>query len=167
MNSIPTPTAADAGPPPRRHRSFTSYLVWSLIAALVLVTLYTLFMLWWSYAEGERAGVLQKFSRRGWICKTHEGELAMYVVGGVAPQIWHFSARDKAVADQLHQAVGHQVRLHYTEHPGLPTSCFAETGYFVEHFEIVDSPGVVAPSSGMTIGPGGGSADKPDATPQQ
>ena len=138
-----------------------------VLALCVLLTLYTLFMLSWSYAEGERAGVLQKFSRRGWICKTNEGELAMYVVGGVAPQIWHFSARDKTVADQLHKAVGHQVRLHYAEHPGLPTSCFGETRYFVEHLEIVDSPGVIAPSSGMTIGPGGGPADEPDATPPQ
>ena len=73
MSSIPTPTAADAGPPSRRRRRFTSYLVWSLIGALVLFTLYTLFMLWWSYSEGERAGVLQKFSKRGWICKTYEG----------------------------------------------------------------------------------------------
>ena len=157
-------TADSALNSPRR-RSLRSWLIWTVLALCVLLTLYTLFMLSWSYAEGERAGVLQKFSRRGWICKTNEGELAMYVVGGVAPQIWHFSARDKTVADQLHKAVGHQVRLHYAEHPGLPTSCFGETRYFVEHLEVVDSPGVIAPSSGMTIGPGGGSADKPDATP--
>ena len=157
-------TAGSALNTPRK-RSWGARLMWTLLALCVLLTLYTLFLLSWSYSEGERAGVLQKFSRRGWICKTNEGELAMYVVGGVAPQIWNFSARDKTVADRLHQAVGHQVRLHYEEHPGLPTSCFGETRYFVNHFEIVDSPGVIAPSSGMTIGPGGGSADKPDATP--
>jgi len=123
-------TAGSALNSPRR-RSLRSWLIWTVLALCVLLTLYTLFMLSWSYAEGERAGVLQKFSRRGWICKTHEGELAMYVVGGVAPQIWNFSARDKTVADRLHQAVGHQVRLHYEEHPGLPTSCFGETSYFV------------------------------------
>ena len=97
--------------------------------------LYTMFMLWWSYSEGERAGVLQKFSKRGWICKTYEGELALYVVGGIAPQIWHFSVRDPAVAEQLHKAVGQQLRVHYTEHPGLPTTCFGETDYFADRFE--------------------------------
>jgi len=153
MNAIPTPTAADAGPPPRRHRSFTSYLVWSLIAALVLVTLYTLFMLWWSYSEGERAGVLQKFSKRGWICKTYEGEIAMYVVGGVAPQIWHFSVRDEATAAALTKAVGRQVRLHYTEHPGLPTSCFGDTDYFVEDVEIVGPPLLFEKSGDAAVEP--------------
>ena len=159
-------TAGSALNTPRK-RSWGARLVWTLLALCVLLTLYTLFLLSWSYSEGERAGVLQKFSRRGWICKTNEGELAMYVVGGVAPQIWNFSARDKTVADRLHQAVGHQVRLHYTEHPGLPTSCFAETRYFVDHFEIVDSPGVVAPASGLTIGPGKGPANDPDTAPPQ
>ncbi len=110
-------------------------------------------MLWWSYSEGERAGVLQKFSKRGWICKTYEGELAMYVVGGVAPQIWNFSVRDPVLADQLHGAVGQQVRLHYSEHPGLPTNCFGETDYFVDRFEIVSAPAPVAPSSGLVIAP--------------
>jgi len=152
--SATSPAPASAGAARPRRRSFKSWLWGSLIVALLLITLWTLAMLWWSYSEGERAGVLQKFSKRGWICKTYEGELAMYVVGGVAPQIWPFSVRNDAVADQLHEAVGRQVRLHYSEHPGLPTTCFGETRYFVEHVEIVDAPGIVAPSSGLTIGPG-------------
>ena len=110
------------------------------LGALLLIVLYTMFMLWWSYSEGERAGVLQKFSKRGWICKTSEGELAMYVVGGIAPQIWNFSVRDDATAEELTKAVGRQVRLHYTEHPGLPTTCFGETAYFVDGVEIVGPP---------------------------
>jgi hypothetical protein len=147
--------ATDSTPAgPARRRGFVFWLVALLLVAAVLLTLYTLFMLSWSYSEGERAGVLQKFSRRGWICKTYEGELAMYVVGGVAPQIWNFSVRDQSVAARLHDSVGHQVRLRYTEHPGLPTTCFAETGYFVEDFTVVDSPGVIAPSSSLTIVPG-------------
>jgi hypothetical protein len=136
----PQDSAAEPGSKPRRRRSLTFYLVWIVIAALVLVTLYTLFMLWWSYSDGERAGVLQKFSKRGWICKTYEGELAMYIVGGVAPQIWDFSVRDEATAAALTNAVGRQVRLHYTEHPGLPTNCFGETDYFVDEVEIVGPP---------------------------
>ena len=143
-SSTPPPqtTATPAPPPPARppRRSFKSWLVGSLIGAIVLIGLYTAFMLWWSYSEGDRAGVLQKFSKRGWICKTYEGELAMYVVGGVAPQIWNFSVRDDAVAEQLHAAVGQQVRLHYSEHPGLPTNCFGETDYFVQSVEIVGAP---------------------------
>lgn len=147
--NTPAPTVAS----PSRRRSF-ALIGWSLLLVpLALLVLYTLFMLWWSYSEGERAGVLQKFSKRGWVCKTYEGELAMYVVGGVAPQIWNFSVRDDAVIAQLHRAVGQQVRLHYSEHRGLPTNCFGETDYFVESVEIVSAPAPVAPSSGLSVQP--------------
>jgi hypothetical protein len=108
---------------------------WLIIAAVVAVVAgaaYTWFTLSWSYSEGERAGLLQKFGRKGWLCKTYEGELAQYIVGGVAPQIWYFSVRDEATAEQLRKAVGEKVQLHYTQHRGVPSSCFAETEYFVD-----------------------------------
>src|SRR5512134_2161739 len=93
-----------------------------LAAFVVLIAAgWTWLTLSWAYSVGERAGVLQKFSRRGWVCKTYEGEVAQYVVGGVAPQIWHFSARDESVLQPLRAAVGQQVRIHYEEHRGLPT----------------------------------------------
>jgi hypothetical protein len=107
------------------------------VLVLLLAGLWTWFSLSWAYSEGERAGVLQKFSRKGWLCKTYEGELAQYVVGGVAPQIWFFSTRDEKLAEKLSAAVGEQIRLHYTEHRGVPTSCFAETPYFAESFTLV------------------------------
>ena len=40
---------------------------------------WTAFSLHWAYSEGDRAGVLQKFSKKGWLCKTYEGELALCV----------------------------------------------------------------------------------------
>ena len=140
MSTPVTPSGTPAPAPRPSRRSFKTYLVGSLVGALVLIGLYTWLMLSWAYSEGERAGVLQKFSKRGWICKTYEGELAMYVVGGVAPQIWNFSVRDDAVVEQLHAAVGQRVRLHYAEHRGLPTNCFGETDYFVERVEVVGTP---------------------------
>ncbi len=147
MNSSdPTVSATPVPPPPRPpRRSFKSYFWWSVFGALVLIALYTMIMLWWSYSEGDRAGVLQKFSRRGWICKTWEGEIAMYVVGGVAPQIWSFSVRDDQIAQEMQTAVGQQVRLHYAEHRGLPTNCFGETDYFVNRVEIVGPPPFLQP----------------------
>jgi hypothetical protein len=107
------------------------------LIAILLGGLWTWFALNWSYSEGERAGVLQKFSRKGWICKTYEGELAQYVVGGVAPQIWLFSTRDPELAKQLSSNVGRQIRIHYSEHRGVPSTCFAETPYFAESFTLV------------------------------
>jgi len=117
---------------PRRGRRWP-YL---LLLLLALFAAYTLLALWWSYSEGERVGVLQKLSRKGWVCKTYEGELALYVVSGVAPQIWTFTVRDRKVAEQLNTVLGERVRLHYSEHRGLPTSCFGDTPYFVDSENI-------------------------------
>lgn len=119
---------------------------WILIALVLLIPLlWTWFTLSWAYSEGERAGVLQKFSKKGWLCKTYEGELALYVVGGVAPQIWHFSTRDAELAKALSQAVGQQIRLNYTEHRGVPTNCFAETPYFAQSFQRIDRLDIPTP----------------------
>ena len=124
--------------PPRRR--FRRTLIWFVLIAIAVLALYTWVTLTYRYSEGDRAGVLQKFSRKGWICKTHEGELAMFIVAGVAPQIWNFSVRDDAVASQLAAAVGHRVQLHYSEHPGIPTNCFGETRYFVNRVTLMDAP---------------------------
>lgn len=110
-----------------------------VLAALVVMIVagWTWLTLSWSYSVGERAGVLQKFSRKGWICKTYEGEVAQYVVSGVAPQIWYFSVRDEAVAQQLFKVVGQNMQLRYREHRGVPTNCFGDTPYFAESFTII------------------------------
>ena len=111
-----------------------------LAAALVLLGLYIMLALNWSYSDGERTGYLQKFSRKGWICKTYEGELAMSTVPGVAPVLWSFTVRDAAVATRINALVGQRVVLHYEEHRGLPTSCFGDTSYFADRIQPLDNP---------------------------
>jgi hypothetical protein len=136
MTRIEVPNSSLRGNVPRRFMRALALLV---VLILVGLGLWTWLALAWAYSEGERAGVLQKFSRRGWVCKTQEGEIAFYYGGGqylapgTSPQMWDFSVRDKTVAAQLDKAVGHRVQLHYTEHRGIPTSCFADTRYFVDH----------------------------------
>jgi hypothetical protein len=114
-------------------------LVMFIVVVIAGVGLWSWLTLSWAYSDGERAGVLQKFSRKGWVCKTQEGEIAQYLVAGISPQMWLFSVRDKTVAAQLDKAVGHRVQLHYTEHPGVPTSCFAETRFFVDRITVTDT----------------------------
>jgi hypothetical protein len=121
----------------RPRRWLRRLLIWGLVLLIVLGSAWTWFSLNWSYSEGERAGVLQKFSRKGWFCKTYEGELALYIVGGVAPQIWHFSTRDPQLAAELSKNVGQDMRLQYSEHRGVPTNCFAETPYFASGFTVI------------------------------
>ena len=145
-----TPAASTATP---ARRGLRTYLWGGLAVVILLFVAYTWLMLSWSYSEGERAGVLQKFSKRGWVCKTYEGELAMYVVGGIAPQIWNFSTRDPEVVRQLYAAVGQQVRLRYAEHRGLPTNCFGETDYFVTNVDVVGPPPQLQPAPAAQAAP--------------
>ena len=115
---------------------------WGLIALGIVVIPVLLFSIYagaalnWAYSEGERAGVLQKFSHKGWVCKTWEGEIAMTTVPGVAPVMWNFTVRDDQVAMRMSSAVGQRVVLHYQEHRGVPTTCFGETAYFVDSVTI-------------------------------
>ncbi len=107
------------------------------VGALVVLGLWSWFTLNVAYAEGDRAGVLHKFSRDGWLCKTYEGELAMYIADGVAPQIWQFSTRDERLAQELAKSVGQEVRIQYAEHRGVPGNCFGQTRYFAKGFTLV------------------------------
>jgi len=114
-----------------------------IIAAVVLVpivlfALYTWSALTWSYAKGERAGYVQKFSHKGWICKTWEGELAMVSIPGTMSETFYFTVRDDAVAARINQSMGKRVSLTYEQHLGIPTTCFGETGYFVVDVKAVE-----------------------------
>lgn len=92
---------------------------------------YTWGTLTWSYSNGERTGYVQKFSKKGWLCKTWEGELTMLTAPGTVPDKFIFSVRDDAVAQQINAIMGKRVVLSYEQHKGVPTSCFGETEYFV------------------------------------
>jgi hypothetical protein len=109
-----------------------------VVLGIVIVVLYTLGTLNISYSDGERAGILQKFSRKGWICKTYEGELAVSYTPGMAHVLWFFSVRDDAVAAKIKDAQGKRVVLHYDEHRGVPTDCFGETDYYVDGVRVID-----------------------------
>jgi hypothetical protein len=108
------------------------FLLFLIVTPIVLTALYLVFALNWSYADGERAGYLQKLSRKGWICKTYEGQLAMSSVPGLAPIMWNFSVSDEAVAKKINAQLGKKIVLHYREYRNLPTDCFGETAYFVD-----------------------------------
>jgi hypothetical protein len=131
------------------------YLLLLSVAILAGASLWTWLTLSWAYADGTRAGVLQKVTRRGWLCKTIEGDLAQYLVPGISPQIWKFSVRDPAVTAQLEKIVGRQVQLHYTEHPGVPSACFADTRFFVDHVTVTGTsdPAGPAPPSATAAAP--------------
>jgi hypothetical protein len=101
-----------------------------IVAAAVLGMGYVAIALNWSYSKGERIGYIQKFSEKGWLCKTWEGELQMLPVPGALPEKFLFSVRDKAVIGRINSSIGKKVSLSYEQHKGIPTSCFGESEYF-------------------------------------
>ncbi|MCS7101705.1 MAG: hypothetical protein NZL99_08430 [Burkholderiaceae bacterium] len=125
------------------------FFLWFVPIAALLVALYFYLALSWNYSTGERAGYVQKFSKKGWICKTWEGELAMVSMPGAAQEKFFFTVWDDRVAEDINRAMGRRVSLHYEEKVGLPTSCFGETRHFVTKVTIVPeiplAPGVTLP----------------------
>ena len=121
-----------------------------LVGIVMLVVGYFWVVPSWNYSTGERAGWVQKLSRKGWLCKTWEGELAMVSMPGAAPEKFYFTVWDDAVAGELNKVMGQRVSLHYEEKVGLPTSCFGETRHYVTRVTAVEelplAPGVVVPT---------------------
>ena len=118
-----------------RKRKFI--LAGILASPILIFALYTWSALTWSYSEGERAGYVQKFSKKGWICKTWEGELALVSMPGTVAEKFYFTVRDDVVAQYINQSLGKRVALSYQQHKGVPTTCFGETEYFVIAVKVV------------------------------
>lgn len=126
---------------------------WLLVPLILVIVLavYIFVVSGWNYSSGERAGWVQKLSKKGWLCKTWEGELSLVSMPGAAPEMFLFTVRDEAVAEKLNLVMGKRVSLHYEEKVGLPTSCFGDTRHYVSGVRVQDEislmPGVMVPTA--------------------
>ena len=117
-----------------------------LVILLLLAGGWLWLTLTWSYSQGERAGYVQKLSKKGWLCKTWEGEIAMVTMPGAIPDKFEFTVRAEAVAQKINKLAGKRVVLDYQQHRFIPSSCFGETEYFVGDVrEVLDSPAPPVP----------------------
>ena len=123
----------------RRKWPLTIFGVVVLVPAALLAA-WTAIALSWSYSHGERAGYIQKFSQKGWVCKTWEGQLAMVNVPGANQERFDFSVRDDSVAAQITRAMGSRVAISYEQHRGVPGACFGETQYYITEVKAVPAP---------------------------
>lgn len=123
-------------------RRFRSKLIRWGLGVLVLggigFALWTWGSLTYVYSKGERAGYVQKFSKRGWVFKTWEGELAMVNLPGAMPEIFSFTVRDASVAKRLEETLGRRVVISYDQHKGVPSHVFGDTSYFVVEVRLVE-----------------------------
>jgi len=110
-------------------------LIWSSII-LVLILATTIYWNYYStYSEGNRSGILQKFSKKGNVFKTYEGELIMSSIAStgnttIASEKFLFSVADDSIAKALFAMEGKHVTLHYKQKRGhLPWN--GETDYYI------------------------------------
>ena len=96
------------------------FLVWAISIMVLGIIIYFWFATIYTYSDGNRAGRLIKFSHKGYVFKTFEGELNLGGInttnGGILiNNMWQFSVGDKSVADSLSKLEGKDVTLHYKE----------------------------------------------------
>lgn len=122
-------------------RFFRRLLMWIfilLVLAFILMWASTKF----SYSQGDRAGVVSKFSEKGFVIKTHEGELnvgAQGEVGNMAQNLWEFSVAnsDPEIVQKLSDSMlsGKRVRLHY-EQKYFKYFWLGDTKYYVTKVDV-------------------------------
>ncbi len=122
-------------PSPKRANWFLRIFLFLMIAPPLGMAAWIWLCFQFVYSSGERVGFMQKLSHRGWICKTHEGQLAMVNLPGQPAELFAFTVRDDRVARDLDKYAGKRVRIYYEQHRGLPTDCFGDTQYFVKRVQ--------------------------------
>jgi hypothetical protein len=142
MADDPTPpTDAPDAPPPKKsfgRRHWGKLTVFSLLGLpLAGFALWLLITLSWSYASGQRAGYVQKISRKGFVCKTWEGVLYTDIAKGFRSDSFSFTVRSDSLAHVIEGLSGKRVTVHYEQHIGVPTSCFGDTEYFVTKVQAI------------------------------
>ena len=110
-------------------------LIWGIVIILIVLS----FLVYWNYyntySEGNRSGILQKFSKKGNVFKTYEGELIMSSIAStnnttIASEKFYFSVKDDSIAKVLFDLEGKRVTIHYIQKRGhLPWN--GETNYII------------------------------------
>ena len=124
---------------PKRPRRRLALKILSAVVGIPILVMAAWFAITmnWAYSRGERAGFIQKFSQKGWLCKTWEGEIAMVNMPGASQERFSFTVRTDSVAREITRLMGSRVALDYEEHRGVPTSCFGDTQYYVTGVKAV------------------------------
>ena len=95
-------------------------LYWSIFFLVIILGIVFYWRYFYTYSDGYRAGLLQKFSHKGTIFKTYEGELILSSVAGradvvIASEKFLFSVTDKKLAGNLDTLQGLNVIVHYVQ----------------------------------------------------
>lgn len=120
-------------------KKLLKYLLLLILVPIILISLYTWASINWVYSSGERAGYVQKFSLKGFVCKTWEGELVLVSMPGTQAEKFFFTVKNDDVAKKINDSLGKRVKISYEEHKGIPSSCFGESAYFVQGVQFLEN----------------------------
>ena len=115
-------------------------LRWTLIILIVFLGIFIYWKYFYTYSEGYRAGLLQKFSSKGVIFKTYEGEMILSSVSSnrdvaLASEKFLFTMTNKALVRQFDTLQGDMVIVHYRQKNGrLPWQ--GDTPYLVDSVKV-------------------------------
>jgi hypothetical protein len=93
---------------------------WFLMAFLLFAFIFVYWRYFFTYSEGYRAGLLQKFSHKGTIFKTYEGEMILSSVTStanvaIASEKFNFSVINKNIVREMDTIQGQMVIVHYLQ----------------------------------------------------
>lgn len=141
----PNPIPEDPKPSFNLINVIAKIVVMGILLIAAGLALWTWASITFVYSKGERAGYVQKISKKGWIIKTWEGELVMVNMPGTVPEKFLFSVMDDSVAGDIQKTMGQRVILSYNEHRGVPVPIFGETSHFATAVQPQENPAAVLP----------------------
>lgn len=105
---------------PNKKRGFRKFLILISLGVIVGLSTWMYFRYWFVYSEGTRVGILYKFSKKGTIFKTYEGEMLLPGIGNkrastgsMTTNNFLFSVDDDSLAQKLMELQGMELELHY------------------------------------------------------
>jgi len=112
-----------------------------VIAVIVLIVISIIYVKYfYTYSEGYRAGLLQKFSHKGAIFKTYEGEIILSSVSSsrdvaLASEKFLFSVTNKSLVRQFDTLQGQPVIVHYRQ-KNAPVFWRGDSPYLVDSIKV-------------------------------
>ena len=101
-------------------RKTKTFLRWLLILIIIVGGIFIYWKYFYTYSEGYRAGLLQKFSSKGAIFKTYEGEMILSSISStrevaLASEKFFFTLTNKSLIRQFDTLQGDMVIVHYKQ----------------------------------------------------
>ena len=115
-------------------------LKWLLFLIVIIGVSFIYWKYFFTYSEGYRAGLLQKFSNKGIIFKTYEGEMILSSISSnrdvaLASEKFLFTVTNKSLVRQFDTLQGQSVIVHYKQ-KNAPLFWRGDSPYLVDSVNV-------------------------------